>query len=104
MKNIVDDIIKKTIDDNIQETVTLTRHDPQNNDHDEFRPITLDSDNNDITPDKRLTPIYTEDDYAVQNPQNMEIKINLKRKNEPSENKVETKKLIRDDRDNYVRG
>lgn len=32
----------------------------------------------------------------------MEIKINLIRKNEPSKNKVETKKIIRDDHHNYV--
>ena len=80
MKNIVDDIIKKIIDNDIQETVTVTLHDPQNNDDDKFRPITLDSDNNNITPDERLTSIYIEDDYVVQDPQNMEIKIKLTRK------------------------
>ena len=92
MKNIVDDIIMKTIDDDIQEIITVTLRDPQNYDDNEFRPITLDSNNDDITPDKRLTPIYIEDNYVVQDPQNIEMKINLKRKNEPSENRVEMKK------------
>ena len=32
----------------------------------------------------------------------MEIKINLKRKNEPFDNKNETTKLIRDNSNNYV--
>ena len=34
MKNIVDDVIKKTIDDDIQETITVTLPDPQNNNDD----------------------------------------------------------------------
>ena len=88
MKKIVDNIIKKTIDDDIQETIAVTLPDPQNNNNDEFRPITLDLDNVDITPDERLTTIYLEDNYFVQDPQNIEIEINLKRKKEPSENKV----------------
>ena len=88
MKKIVDNIIKKTIDNDIQETIAVTLPDPQNNNNDEFRPITLDLDNVDITPDERLTTIYLEDNYFVQDPQNIEIEINLKRKNEPSENKV----------------
>ena len=38
----------------------------------------------------------------MQDPENIEITINLERKNEPSENKDEIKKFIKDDRDNYV--
>lgn len=91
MKNIVDDFIKKIIDDDIQETITVTLPDTQyDNDH-QFRPITLDSNNNNFTPDERLTLIYIEDNYVVQDPQNMKIKINLKRKNEPSEKKLKQK-------------
>ena len=45
MKNEIDDIVKKTIDDDIQETITVTLRDPQNDNGDEFRPITLGSDN-----------------------------------------------------------
>ena len=52
MKNIVDDIIKKTIDDDIQETITVILPNPQNNSNHEFRPIMLDSDNDNITPDQ----------------------------------------------------
>ena len=51
---------------------------------------------------KRVTPIYIEDKCVVQDPQNIEIKINLKGKNESSKNKAERKKLIRDDHENYV--
>ena len=51
---------------------------------------------------KRVTPIYIEDNCVVQDPQNIEIKINLKGKNESSKNKAERKKLIRDDHENYV--
>ena len=80
MKNIVDDFIKKIIDDDIQETITVTLPDTQYDNDDQFRPITLDSNNNDFTPDERLTLIYIEDNYAVQDLQNMKIKINLKRK------------------------
>lgn len=36
---------------------------------------------------KRVTPIYIEDNCVVQDPQNIEIKINLKGKNESSKNK-----------------
>ena len=36
---------------------------------------------------KRVTPIYIEDNCVVQDPQNIEIKINLKGKNEFSKNK-----------------
>ena len=91
MKNIVDDFIKKIIDDDIQETITVTLPDTQYDNDDQFRPITLDSNNNDFTPDERLTLIYIEDNYVVQDPQNMKIKINLKRKNEPSEKKLKQK-------------
>ena len=80
MKNIVDDFIKKIIDDDIQETITVTLPDTQYDNDDQFRPITLDSNNNDFTPDERLTLIYIEDNYVVQDLQNMKIKINLKRK------------------------
>ena len=52
---------------------------------------------------KRVTHIYIEDNCVVQDPQNIEIKINLKGKNESSKNKAERKKLIRDDHDNYVK-
>lgn len=51
---------------------------------------------------KRVTPIYIEDNCVVQDPQNIEIKIKLKGKNESSKNKAERKKLIRDDHENYV--
>ena len=91
MKNIVDDFIKKIIDDDIQETITVTIPDTQYDNDDQFRPITLDSNNNNFTPDERLTLIYIEDNYVVQDPQNMKIKINLKRKNEPSEKKLKQK-------------
>ena len=91
MKNIVDDFIKKIIDDDIQETITVTLPDTQYDNDDQFRPITLDSNNNNFTPDERLTLIYIEDNYVVQDPQNMKIKINLKRKNEPSEKKLKQK-------------
>ena len=80
MKNIVDDFIKKIIDNDIQETITATLPDTEYDNDDQFRPITLDSNNNDFTPDERLTLIYIEDNYAVQDLQNMKIKINLKRK------------------------
>ena len=80
MKNIVDDFIKKIIDDDIQETITVTLPDTQYDNDDQFRPITLDSNNNDFTPDERLTLTYIEDNYVVQDLQNMKIKINLKRK------------------------
>ena len=40
------------MDDDIQETITVTLPDPQNNNNHEFRPIMLDSDNDDITPDQ----------------------------------------------------
>ena len=101
MKNIVGNIVKKTIDNGIQETITVALPDPQN-DGNKFRPITLDLDYSDFTPVERLTPIYIKDDYVVQDPQNMETKIHLKRKIEPSENKTETKKLIRENCNNYV--
>ena len=91
MKNIVDDFIKKIIDDDIQETITVTLPDTQYDNDNQFRPITLDSNNNNFTPDERLTLIYIEDNYVVQDPQNMKIKINLKRKNEPSEKKLKQK-------------
>ena len=91
MKNIVDDFIKKIIDDDIQETITVTLPDTQYDNDDQFRPIALDSNNNNFTPDERLTLIYIEDNYVVQDPQNMKIKINLKRKNEPSEKKLKQK-------------
>ena len=57
MRNIVDDIIKKTIDNYIQETITITLPDLQSNDDNEFRSVTLDSDNNDIIPEY----VYLED-------------------------------------------
>ena len=68
MKNIVDDIVKKAIDNDIQETITVTLPDPQNDDNNEFRPIVLDSDNKDIASDERPTPSYIEDGYVVQDP------------------------------------
>ena len=57
MRNIVDDIIKKTIDSNIQETITTTLPDLKSSDDNEFRSVTLDSDNNDIIPEY----VYLED-------------------------------------------
>lgn len=57
MRNIVDDIIKKTIDNYIQETITITLPDLQSNDDNEFRSVTLDSDNNGIIPEY----VYLED-------------------------------------------
>lgn len=57
MRNIVDDIIKKTIDNYIQETITITLPNLQSNDDNEFRSVTLDSDNNDIIPEY----VYLED-------------------------------------------
>ena len=72
MRNIVDDIIKKTIASNIQETITTTLPDLQSSDDNEFRSVTLDSDNNDMC----LPRGY----YVVQHPENMEIKINQKKK------------------------
>lgn len=46
MKNIVDSIIKKTIDYDIQKAITATLPDPQNKDGNESRPITLDLNSN----------------------------------------------------------
>ena len=46
MKNIVDSIIKKTIDYDTQKAITATLPDPQNKDSNESRPITLDLDSN----------------------------------------------------------
>ena len=97
MKSIVYHIIKKTIDNDIKKTITTTLPDTQNDDDNEFRADTLDSNNDDIISED----IYIEDDYAVQDPENMEIKINLKRKNEPNENKIE-QKFIKDNRENYI--
>ena len=80
MKNIVDDFIKKIIDDDIQETITVTIPDTQYDNDDQFRPITLDSNNNNFTPDERLTLIYIEDNYVVQDPQKHEDKNQPKKK------------------------